>query len=53
MLSAVGVAIFAAHLFSSLSKEEGSMKDTYERPVLVKHEPLRDVTAGDSSNNFR
>ncbi len=21
------------------------MKDTYERPVLVKHEPLRDVTA--------
>ncbi len=24
------------------------MKDTYERPVLVKHEPLRDVTAGDT-----
>ncbi len=22
------------------------MKDAYEKPVLVKHEPLRDVTAG-------
>ncbi len=27
------------------------MKGTYEKPVLVKHEPLRDVTAGNSGNN--
>jgi hypothetical protein len=25
------------------------MKDTYQKPVLVKHEPLRDVTAGESN----
>jgi hypothetical protein len=25
------------------------LKDTYEKPVLVKHEPLRDVTAIDTS----
>ncbi len=24
------------------------MKDAYEKPVLVKHEPLRDVTAADT-----
>ncbi len=29
------------------------MKDTYERPVLVKHEPLRDVTTADTPDNFR
>ena len=26
------------------------MKDTYEKPVLVKHEPLRDVMAGIDTN---
>jgi hypothetical protein len=25
------------------------MKGTYEKPVLVKHEPLRDVTAADTN----
>ncbi len=29
-------------------KGEESMKDIYERPILVKHEPLRDVTAGET-----
>jgi hypothetical protein len=30
------------------------LKDTYEKPVLVKHEPLRDVTsAGTNDNIFR
>ena len=27
------------------------MRDIYEKPVLVKHEPLRDVTAADTGNN--
>ncbi len=27
------------------------MKDTYEKPQLVKHEPLRDVTSGFSNDN--
>ncbi len=26
------------------------MKDMYEKPVLVKHEPLRDVTAAGTNN---
>ncbi len=49
MLSMVVAAIFAAHPFSLLPKEELSVKGTYEKPVLVKHEPLRDVTAIDTS----
>jgi hypothetical protein len=28
------------------------MKDTYERPVLVKHETLRDITAGDTNGQI-
>ena len=32
-------------------KRSIAMKGTYEKPVLVKHEPLRDVTAGNSGNN--
>ncbi len=28
------------------------MKGTYEKPVLVKHEPLRDVTAADTPDNI-
>ena len=27
------------------------MKDIYEEPVLVKHEPLRDVTTGVETGN--
>jgi hypothetical protein len=28
------------------------MKDTYEKPVLVKHEPLRDVTSAGTNDNI-
>jgi len=28
------------------------MRDGYDKPVLVKHEPLRDVTAGDTPNGI-
>ena len=28
------------------------MKDIYERPVLVKHEPLRDVTASGTNGEI-
>ena len=29
-----------------------AMKGTYEKPVLVKHEPLRDVTASNTNDVF-
>ncbi len=32
-------------LLYTYRKEEESMKDAYEKPILVKHEPLRDVTS--------
>ena len=28
------------------------MKGTYEKPVLVKHEPLRDVTSSGTNNEI-
>ena len=28
------------------------MRDAYEKPVLICHEPLRDVTAGDTPNGI-
>ena len=43
----IGVSSYSFWQFDG-PKEERSMKDAYEKPVLVKHEPLRDVTAGDT-----
>ena len=28
------------------------MKDTYEKPILVKHDPLRDVTSSDTNGQI-
>lgn len=33
-----------------ITKRSSPLKDTYEKPILVKHEPLRDVMAGLETN---